>query len=299
LHPEPFLDATLNGIRVNENYPKSTVQRLSTDLVGDTKESIGVYLNANPIEFIDTTATPVYYTLTPEQLKTVRGNNTISSASAIDLSLTYWTYTDLIGYSLCDYIQTVGTASFIDTGVAGNDVTIQIDLRVQPVEYKKYAYVFANYDGESKACWRLIHGSSDNGRYTITLNNRRAGASAGLNAGGLGHLINAPVDIHMEYGSATATYNGESHTATTATDESEMSALNITIGKNRVGSGVGDTSAPSHKFYYFKIKKQNELIRYYIPVVRNTDKKAGFYDLVNKTFNPSIGNAEFIAGYDN
>lgn len=46
-------------------------------------------------------------------------------------------------------------------------------------------------------------------------------------------------------------------------------------------------------YYYVKIWDSNNLIRHYVPAKRLADNVYGFYDIVNDTFNPSVGNYQF------
>ena len=50
------------------------------------------------------------------------------------------------------------------------------------------------------------------------------------------------------------------------------------------------------KIYYFKIYNNNELIRNFIPVRRDSDNVLGMYDLVSGAFFTNAGTGEFIAG---
>mgnify|MGYP007122046486 CR=1 FL=1 len=85
---------------------------------------------------------------------------------------------------------------------------------------------------------------------------------------------------------------------TESADETEaISTKNICIGSVSTTNTSG--YATKARFYgSFKIFKQNELIRDYYPCVRLSDNTAGFFDVVNRTFNPSIGSVDFIAGND-
>ena len=103
----------------------------------------------------------------------------------------------------------------------------------------------------------------------------------------------------MEYGFGTLKYQDATYSISPVADSGyETSALNIYIGKNGPNAS-NSTTVPSNRFHdYVKIWKQGSLVRNYIPCYRKSDNKAGFYDTVNHTFNPSIGSAEFVAGND-
>lgn len=82
--------------------------------------------------------------------------------------------------------------------------------------------------------------------------------------------------------------DGECKTTTAAT----ISYPIFLCGYNNSGSNSQTVSA---EIYSFKIYTGNLLERDYVPC-KNANNIAGFYDLVNSTFNPSSGSADFIAG---
>ena len=204
-------------------------------------------------------------------------------------------------YTRCDYLQTVGCASNIDTGVEGNDDTIEIDFGIEVLSKGNYSPIFGNNDGEDKTCWRLIQSTTNNvDRFHFTLNDKKAGASPAVVITGIDTIVNKKFRVHMEYGDGYIEYNNIKYYVNShITDSSEKSTNTIYIGKNGPDYG-NNASLPSNRFHdFFKIKKQGKLVRYYIPCIRKSDSKAGFYDLINHTFNPSIGSVDFVAGNDN
>lgn len=52
----------------------------------------------------------------------------------------------------------------------------------------------------------------------------------------------------------------------------------------------------SARIFYFIIRKNEQEVRHFIPVVRNTDDKPGMYDLVNDVFYTNAGTGEFTWG---
>lgn len=197
-----------------------------------------------------------------------------------------------------EYLETVGTASWIDTKVTGNDNTIQIDFEWMPVTKGTYSSVMGNHETEEKSCWRFIHGASSiPNSVNFTLNDKRAGASPRSTIDILDTIAMHKFDVHLEYASGYIKYSGTKYYA--GTHEStleEQSTLTIAIGINGPTKGQGITNAPHNRFYWFQIKKQGELVRNYIPCYRISDNKAGFYDIINNTFNISEGAEDFISG---
>ena len=203
-------------------------------------------------------------------------------------------------YKRCDYLQTTGYNARIDTGVPGNDSTLVLDCDFVIAERINYGAIFGNHINDSYRCWRLIMGGNPGSappRSTLaTMYNRKAGSSPTVYLAPSGEgYIGERVNIKMSYGTITATSGSYSYTATTTTDTSDpASTRNLCIGS---GSPTqSGSNAMSVRFIIFKIWSQGTLIRNYTPCVRVSDNKAGFYDLVNKTFNPSIGSVDFIAG---
>lgn len=202
------------------------------------------------------------------------------------------------GYRQIDYVQTVGTASFFDTGVAGNDNTIEIDFKLMPLARGSYSGgIIANQDADtSKRCWRILQGATGNdNRWTITVNNRRAASSSSIICTDFDTILGHTFTFHLEYGYAYVDCEGHRYSVTPTVDTYETTSEAIYVGANGRTSSH-NASAASHRFYdSIKIRKQGKLIRDYRPCIRKSDSKVGFYDMVNHTFNYSAGNRQFVA----
>ena len=107
-------------------------------------------------------------------------------------------------------------------------------------------------------------------------------------------MVNKKFTVRMSYGTATITGEKE-ETKTTPYAEKLTNETTIAVGASRPAVTGGSSK---FRFYIFKMWSQDKLIRDYRPCIRKSDNKAGFYDMVNHTFNPSIGTADFIAGND-
>lgn len=203
-------------------------------------------------------------------------------------------------YKRVDYLDCTGNDARIDTGVPGNNNTLKFELAYAVMSRSNWAGHFGNYDGEDKRCWRVIQGPTTAQRNMyIGANNRKAGSASVITVvnESTGDTVGIRVDYELSYGKCVS-HSADGTTSTlTITDDTtqDESTTNICIGAVKTSSTGG-----THKgrFWYCKIWSHDALIRDYVPCVRKSDSKAGFYDLVNGTFNPSIGSAEFVAGMD-
>ena len=205
------------------------------------------------------------------------------------------------GYQVYDYIQTSGHNARFDTGVSGNDESLVFDFTYMRMSNVSYRTVFGNYTDESTRCWRLLQATTSYPRiYLCTMMNRRAGSSTSI--GGVstetGTTVGHKTHFNMSYGKCTVLGDdGFSYTHNqTADSTTAVSERNIAIGAPNIFTTGG--SDAQRIYGHFKIWSQNKLVRNYVPVVRKSDSKAGFYDTVNHTFNPSIGSVDFVAGND-
>lgn len=197
-------------------------------------------------------------------------------------------------YQKYDYLQLRNTKSYFDTGVAGNDNTIKLDFAIFVETRGNWAPIFGNYNGNNQTtCWMFRHGADING-FNFVCNNRKVAESYGMSFST--SAVQKKIDIHMEYGKAKMTYNGETQSAQMPPSSGSFSesTYNIFIGDY----ATHQNNEKINRFYYFRVSSGGKLIRNYIPVVRKSDSKAGFYDTVNYTFNPSIGTVDFVAGND-
>lgn len=205
------------------------------------------------------------------------------------------------GFREYDYLQLTGHNARIDTGVSGNDSTLVFDFTHMRMSNSSYRAMFGNYVDENTKCWRVIQSINTYPTYCIvSAGNRKAGSSMSImvvnsaTETSVGHKVR----YHVTYGRVDIYADDGRESTVTSTEDgtTAVSSLTIAIGANNP-TGAGGTDA-QRIYGHFKIWSQGALIREYVPAVRLRDSKAGFYDLVNHTFNPSIGTAEFIAGND-
>lgn len=195
-------------------------------------------------------------------------------------------------YQKYDYLQTDAYKSYIDTGVAGNDDSIKIDLTLVPYTQGNYYPILGNYNGNNQnSCWMLRYGGNAR-QLSFVLNNNKV-TSSYLLAVDDSTVVGKKLKIHMEKGYAVVDNNGNEYSCTTTGSETQ-STLNIYIGNYATPVTYG----AYNRLYAVKISKGGVLVRNYVPCYRKLDNKAGFYDTVKCTFNPSIGTSDFVAGND-
>lgn len=202
-------------------------------------------------------------------------------------------------YQKVDYLQCNGYNARIDTGIFGDDNTLSFDFTYMALSQVNYAGNFGNYINEQTRNWRFIQNTTSYPRMmTFNGNMRRAGASTGITVVSDTSIVGHKIHVFLSYGHIETESDDGFTTAVDQTSDgtTDGGTKNIAIGAPSPTNTGGTVRA---RFYdSFKIMKSDILIRNYIPCYRKSDNKAGFYDTVNHTFNPSIGTAEFIAGND-
>ena len=306
---------------VSTTRPYAIVYATKNDF--STSEDLANYLLSNNFEFIYQLATPEVYNLSSAQIKTFINRNNIWSAEGYNVEASY-DFEDLLsilqirqkvlkacqiyktilppGYEEYDWVETSGHNAKIDTGVTGNDTTLQIETAFMPIDLvNSYSAVFGNYYTESdNYCWRIICLANTNANYKcsfyVTLGNRPPASSNTLTPCGTGiEVLNQKVEINVQRGSVIASSAMQTLTVTQTASTKTENTRNITIGASSTGHTGGTTK---FHIYRFKMRSQGKLVRDFRPCKRLSDNKCGFYDMVNYTFNPSIGSVDFIAGND-
>lgn len=201
-------------------------------------------------------------------------------------------------YQMCDYIECDGSAARINTGVPGNDETLVFEFIYMPMSQQNYKGHFGNYYDENTACWRVIqYISSSPYMYIFSTIAKKAGSSGSFSV--QEPIVGLKTAFRLSYGKCEiVTEHGYERTVTQTFSEAPMSTSEICIGHVSNLNSSGATGTKGRFYKNFKIWGKGMLIRNYIPCYRKSDNKAGFYDTVNHTFNPSIGSAEFVAGND-
>lgn len=208
-------------------------------------------------------------------------------------------------YKHADWLETSGRQARINTEVSGNDNTLRLQCLFMPVVLNdNYHPLFGNAIDENYCVWRVITFTTTTESYNRMLScvpgNRKQSNGVTIYPCGTdssASMIGQKISLDMEYGKVTTTSGTTTVTETRETDTTAIKNTRpIAIGSNN--ATVDSATTSKWRIYYFRIHSQGRLVRNYIPCVRLRDNKAGFYDLVNSTFNPSIGSVDFIAGYD-
>ena len=192
-------------------------------------------------------------------------------------------------YQRVDYLQAQGDMAVIDTGVGGNNDALEFDFCFNVDRYLSYRGFFTNYESETANCWRLSE-STNNASILYCLNTQTGSSSYTQIA-----YVGKKTTIKMSKTIVTISTDTATATGTIPTAVGTANDASIYINSSRRYSQTRDDVI---KWYYFKITDNGILIRNYVPCYRKSDNKAGFFDLVNHTFNPSIGTVDFIAGND-
>lgn len=192
-------------------------------------------------------------------------------------------------YQRVGYLQSEGDRAVIDTGVSGDNDNLAFDFCFNLNQFVSYRGFFTNYVSEAANCWRMSEASSATS--ILYCMNTKTGSSAYITA----TYIGKKTTVQMDKTTVTVSTDDNTVSGTIPTAEGTVNNATIYINSSRRYS---QTREDVIKWYYFRISDNGVLIRNYIPVVRKADNKAGFYDIVNRTFNPSTGTEEFTAGND-
>lgn len=190
-------------------------------------------------------------------------------------------------YKKCDYLQAQGDRAVIDTGVAGDNDYLSFAFKFNVDRFIAYRGFFTNYASETANCWRLSEGGSSGYIFNV---NTKTGSSTPYS---YGSFLNKDTEVILDKSRLIVYTGGNTWIKEASITAGTANNTTIYINSSRRTARTNDDVI---KWYYFKISDNGVLIRNYIPCIRNKDNKAGFYDTVNHTFNPSIGTAEFIAG---
>lgn len=196
-------------------------------------------------------------------------------------------------YKKVDSIWSYRYGGQVDTGVAGAD-----NLKIQAIFmvdfFAAYVGLFGNYLDENTNCWRVILSSSDNGSMIATTGHKASGGGASVNVGS--DYKNRKITALLDYNSVTFQANGNTYTGSTSGKPlGNSNTTNIGIGNSKVAPTASFDATDIVTWYGFRIWQNDVLIRDYVPCVRMSDMKAGFYEKVNHTFNPSIAQSDFFA----
>lgn len=172
---------------------------------------------------------------------------------------------------------------YIDTGVAGNNDNLRIELEFGVLAFKSYGGILGNYVSEEHNSWRIIFQNADNnGVYVNTNNLTKNGSSPNINKTSTAVSLTKNKII----------INGK--TTTPSANKGTENEKSILIFK----ASHNTSNNTSIKVSYLKIYDGDELIRDFIPVIAllNGNTVACFYDKVDKKLYYNNGTGEF--GYE-
>ena len=192
-------------------------------------------------------------------------------------------------YKRADYLQAQGDRAVIDTGVPGNNDALKLHFCFDVDRFIAYRGFFTNYESEAANSWRLSEGGSSGFIFNV---NTKTGSSTAYS---YGTFTNKQNEVILDRSQLVVHANGTTYTRASTIVAGTGNSGTIYINSSRRYAQTRDDVI---KWYYFRIWNGSTLIRDYIPCVRLSDSKAGFYDLANHTFNPSTGTQDFTAGYN-
>lgn len=183
------------------------------------------------------------------------------------------------GYTRLQYVSTDSRAN-LDTGVAGtNDLEVSISFYV--ANYVQYGFLYGNYVDDVHRCCRAILNQQTS--LFVAGGNNLAQAVSGFS-------LNA---WHKLVVTASEAYFDNVRTSVASASLTDNSNL-ICLGNRQNGSTTFRDIGLRIKA--FSIKKEGVLVLNYVPAKRDSDEKAGFYDLITETFYPSSTAVDFTAG---
>ena len=258
-----------------------------------TLDSFKAMLNETPLQFTYSVA-PYVYQLPTSWVTVKRGYNSISSPDGEIYSLKYWTRSALpSGYKQVESIWSYKYGGQIDTGVEGNDNTLKIEATFMCDFWGQYVFLFGNHKNEESNSWRVLHGGKDDGSIILTGNRKSSGGSGVITLPN--GFINRKVTVTLTYTSVSINEGGNTYTLDVTNKSVGLENSNkICIGNGNYNPNSSFNTSQIVTWYGFRIWRGTALIRDYVPCVRTSDNKVGFYDKVNYTFNPSTAKSEFF-----
>lgn len=178
------------------------------------------------------------------------------------------------GYTKLDYIESSGT-QYIDTGLTiGSTFREECDCMILDTSGEK-----------RQGCWNAGQSWGCNNGYMCVF-----GATASSRPVGSRYLVNVKYDTS----NTTLTIDGQAMTTSSRTVTATQKYL-LFASSYTDGSPAGGTYL-SMRMYEDKLWDSStggNLVRHFIPVIRNSDSKIGLLDLVEMKFYANAGTSEF------
>ena len=188
------------------------------------------------------------------------------------------------GYQEVEYLQAQGDRAVIDTGVPGDNDQLKFAFKFNVDRFIAYRGFFTNYASETANSWRLSESASNGYLFNV---NSKTGASTVYT---YGSFVDKDTEVILDKSNFVVYSDGITYTKAASITAGTTNNTTIYINSSRRYARTNDDVI---KWYYFKIWDNGKLIRNYVPCYRKSDNKAGFYDTVNYTFNPSTGSQDF------
>lgn len=185
-------------------------------------------------------------------------------------------------YKKLEYIESTGT-QYINTGVKPSTADTKIECEAMYMGGNSYANLFGIRTGGSYSRDFYQFNKTD------TANQYRWICGRGGDAYFTNTNLTEKTKLLFE---GNKCYIND---VLVATSGSSNSGTNLFLFA-RNNEGVGVDQYGSWRLYSFKIYKNNELIRDFIPVEKASDNTICLYDLVSNTFLENSGTGEFVAG---
>ena len=276
----------------DELYPSDSLHPLDTYLIVDTARTLTE--NAKkyhlPIKQLKTTDTFKY---SKGSCYLIHEDESIDDLGELDIQLfegNNYIYLESFPntilpeeYTQVEYIESNGT-QYIDTGVNADDINYAFDIDFYGYETqpKQYSRIFGyQRSGGIFLGNKFWYGNNTNINCTDSLeifNDERHSVFANKD-----YAIVDNVKYNLNTPPTSLTWNTFPKIAI--------------FGAFEGGTGaIRNDSLSKIKLYGFKIYHNNNLIRNFIPAIRNNDNEVGLYDLVTNSFFTNRGTGSFIHG---
>ena len=203
---------------------------------------------------------------------------TVTSIAYADKVL--WQKVTETEYVPVEYLESTGT-QYINTGIAGNNENLRIELTFEIRAFTQYGGVFGNYVSETANCWRMIQYSSDINRAYITSGSITNKSKLIVLAKNTKHTFAIEAKKYILNGAATSLGNLSSGTE---------NSTNICIFTARAGG-----TSSKMRLYSFKVYDSGNLVRDFIPALDWNDRPC-MYDKVSGELFYNQGTGEFLYG---
>ena len=190
------------------------------------------------------------------------------------------------GYTQLDYIENTDTSmmAYFDTGVQLGTSNFEISAGVKFTATLSSESPILSIWTSTYDYWNLFKTGGNIDCYTQAHNIITNGATVGT-----------WFDYKLKRSGTSWTLSDGVHTDITWT-YSPSNTNNTTLKINARGD-VSTGHKTSAQYSYIKIIVGETVVKDYIPAMRNSDRKIGFFDLIGQTFIASVGTNDFTAGH--